>query len=112
MEHTDASDDAINQFVFLNPYPSYDEITKNIERRMDLEAEYGVLNHTWCKTIYENPTNKKLIVETGQAIYRMGGMQALTKNKEIIQRYSPYWNSSFKNQGRIIEECFSAIFKS
>ena len=70
----------IKQFVILNPYPSYDDMLKNIGNRIDLEAEYGTQNHIWCKIIYDNPTNKDLIVETGKAIYKMGGTQALTKN--------------------------------
>lgn len=103
---SDTKDEAIKQFVILNPYPSFDEMSKNIERRIDLEAEYGVSNHAWCKTIYDNPTNENLIVETGKAIYRMGGMQALSKNLEVIQCYSPYWNSSFTSQGSVIGKYF------
>ena len=118
MEHTNTSDDdsdsdydyddddAVKRFVILNPYPSYEDMLQKIDRRIDLEAEYGTQNHIWCKTIYDNPTNKNLVVETGKAIFTSGGKQALTKNLEIIKCYSPYWNSSFKNQGCIIEKYF------
>lgn len=105
-------EEAIKRFVQTNPYPSYEEMMERIDCRIDLFAEYGPKNHDWCKTIYENPTNQKLIVEMGKAIYMMGGLQALSKNHEVIKYYSPYWSSSnpeIKVQGYIIEGYFEAV---
>jgi hypothetical protein len=65
-----------------------------------------------CKIIYENPTNKNVIVEMGKKIYEMGGIQALSANYSIIKYFSPYWNSTniiIKMQGRIIEEYFQDV---
>jgi len=106
------NDEAIIRFVQSNPYPSYEEMMERIDCRVDLFAEYGPKNHDWCKTIYENPTNKKLIVEIGKAIYKMGGIQALSTNHEIIKCFSPYWRSSdpeIRVQGRIIEGYFEDV---
>ena len=106
------ADEAIKKFVLTNPYPSYEEMMERIDSRVDLFAEYGPKNHEWCKTIYENPTNQKLIVEMGKAIYKRGGMHALCKNHEIIKYFSPYWSSSdqeIRVQGRIIEEYFEGV---
>ena len=108
----DNDDNAIIRFVQTNPYPSYEEMMERIDCRVDLFAEYGSKNHVCCKIIYENPTNKELIVEMGKAIYKMGGLQALSKNHEIIKCFSPYWRSSdpeIRVQGRIIEEYFEGV---
>jgi hypothetical protein len=48
----------------------------------------------------------------GKTIYKMGGLQALSKNHEIIKYFSPYWSSSdpeVRVQGRIIEEYFEGV---
>ena len=106
----DNDDEVIKRFVQSNPYPSYEEMMERIDSRIDLFAEYGPKNHDWCKIIYENPTNKELIVEMGKAIYKMGGMQALFKNHEIIKYFSPYYkNPEIRVQGRIIEEYFEGV---
>lgn len=105
-QDNDDDDNAIIRFVQTNPYPSYEEMMERIDCRVDLFAEYGSKNHVCCKTIYENPTNKELIVEMGKAIYKMGGVQALSKNHEIIKCFSPYKTLV---QGRIIEEYFEGV---
>ena len=107
MEQNKNDDNAIIiRFVQTNPYPSYEEMMERIDCRVDLFAEYGSKNHVCCKIIYENPTNKELIVEMGKAIYKMGGLQALSKNHEIIKCFSPYKTLV---QGRIIEEYFEGV---
>jgi hypothetical protein len=105
-QDNDDDDNAIIRFVQTNPYPSYEEMMERIDCRVDLFAEYGSKNHVCCKIIYENPTNKELIVEMGKAIYKMGGLQALSKNHEIIKCFSPYKTLV---QGRIIEEYFEGV---
>jgi hypothetical protein len=71
------------------PYPTYNEMVKKLDDRIDLYAEYGKMQHIWCKTIYENPMNKDLIVELGKKIYRLGGMQALVSINAILKYFSP-----------------------
>ena len=102
----------IVEFVKVTPYPNYEEMLEKLDNYIELWAEYGMQNHICCKTIYENPTNKNLIVEMGKRIYDMGGMQALSANHTIIKYLSPYWNSSniiIKMQGRIIEDYFQDV---
>jgi len=104
--------EVIEEFVKVTPYPSYEEMLETLENHIELWAEYGNFNHVCCKTIYENPLNKNLIVEMGKNIYAMGGLQALSANHSIIKYFSPYWKSTniiIKMQGRIIEEYFQDV---
>ena len=66
----DNDDNAIIRFVQTNPYPSYKKMIERIDCHVDLFAEYGPKNYDWCKIIYENSTNKELIVEMGKAFVR------------------------------------------
>jgi hypothetical protein len=102
----------INEYIKSNSYPNYDKMMDYIEYSMDLWAEYGEMNHIWCKEIYENPHNKELIISTGRKIYNMGGKQALIKNYKVIALFSPYGMSRsnvIKEQLKIIDECFQEI---
>jgi hypothetical protein len=91
------------EHVKINPYPEYNFILKTIENNIRLWAEYGKHNHVCCKTIYENPNNKDLIVDMGKQIYKTGGMQALVMNYNIIKLFSSY--SQITN----IEEYFQEV---
>jgi hypothetical protein len=105
-------DEMILEFVKVTPYPNYDEMLNKLENRIELWCEYGNQNHICCKIIYENPTNKNLIVEMGKKIYEIGGMQALSANHTTIKYFSPYWNSTntiIKMQGNIIESYFQNV---
>lgn len=105
-------DEVIVEFVKVIPYPNYEEMLEKLDNHIELWSEYGKQNHICCKIIYENPRNKKLIVEIGKKIYQMGGMQALSANHTIIKHFSPYWKSTniiIKMQGRIIEEYFQDV---
>jgi hypothetical protein len=105
-------DEMIMEFVKVTPNPNYEEMLEKLDNHLDLWSEYGVQNHIWCKIIYENPTNKTLIVEMGKKIYEMGGMQALSANHTIIKYFSPYWKSTniiIKSQGVIIQEYFQDV---
>jgi len=107
-----AEDEMIVEFVKVMPYPSYEEMLEKLDNYIDLWCEYGEQHHIYCKTIYENPTNKNLIVEMGKKIYEMGGLQALSANHSIIKYFSPYWNSTniiIKMQGKIIEDYFQEV---
>ena len=102
----------IEEYVKLNPYPSYDKMIKKIGNELDLYAEYGDVNHFCCKIIYENPTNKDLIVKMGKKIYSRGGMQSLQANCTIIKYLSPYYESSniqIKSHGRVLEFYFEEV---
>lgn len=105
-------DEAILNFVKETPYPNYEEMLEKLDDHIDLWSEYGEYQHLCCKIIYENPTNKNIIVERGKQIYKMGGKQALSAIHTIIKYFSPYWNSEniiIKMQGRIIEEYFQEV---
>lgn len=107
-----SEDEMILEFVKVMPYPNYEEMLEKLDDHIDLWSEYGNHHHICCKIIYENPTNKKLIVEMGKKIYEMGGLQALSANHTIIKYFSPYWNSTnitIKMQGKIIEEYFQEV---
>jgi hypothetical protein len=102
----------MDQFVKENPYPTYKEMLLKLDNNMDLFSEYGKMQHVWCKTIYENPTNKTLIVETGKKIYRLGGMQALVSINTVLKYFSPYWDSfdaDIKDQGNVIDLYFAGV---
>ena len=105
-------DDVIEKFVKETPYPNYEEMVEKLDDHIDLWSEYSEQNHICCKMIYENPRNKKLIIEMGKKIYVMGGMQALTANHTVIKYFSPYWKSSniiIKSQGRLLEDYFQEV---
>ena len=105
-------DEMIIEFVKVTPYPNYEEMLEKIDNKIELWSEYGKEHHICCKIIYENPTNKNLIVEMGEKIYKMGGLQALSANHTIIKNFSPYWNSTniiIKMQEKIIEEYFHEV---
>ena len=103
----------ILEFIKVNPYPNYKEMLENIKDFIELVSEYGPSQHICCKIIYENPRNKKLIVEMGKKIYEMGGFNALQANHSIIKYFSPYWknntNNIIKSQGSIIEQYFEEV---
>jgi hypothetical protein len=70
--------------IHTNPYPSFEEMQKKMEDRPYLLAEYGKLNHVWCKAIYENPFDESAVIERGKIIYSTGGFSALQANFDII----------------------------
>ena len=65
-------------------YPTFEEMQNKLKRRLDLDSEYGKVNHDCCKAIYENPQNEDLIVKNGKIIYHRGGFTALQANFYII----------------------------
>jgi hypothetical protein len=102
----------IKKFVTIMPYPNHTEMLENLNDYIDLWCEYGEKNHICCKIIYENPTDKNLIIKMGKTIYELGGMQALSANHSVLQYFSPYWKSTNINiqmQGRMIAEYFQDV---
>ena len=67
-----------------NAYPTFQEMQKNMKDRPYLLAEYGKLNHVWCKAIYENPFDENAVIERGKIIFSTGGFTALQANFHII----------------------------
>lgn len=59
-------DAVIEKFVKETPYPNYEEMVEKLDDYIDLWSEYSEQNHICCKMIYENPRNKKLIIEMGK----------------------------------------------
>ena len=78
---------AVEEYVNDNPYPEYSEIYSKLPFKMRIE--YGELNHMFCKKIYENITNDKVIEKCLKLLYRRGGERALTANYYTMLRYSP-----------------------
>jgi len=115
MENQDiieTENDIIKSFVTSTPYPSYQEMMDYLKNNIELECEYGEINHNLCKTIYENPTNEELIIEVGKKIYKRGGIQALYANYTILKYFSPYWRSTnivIKSQGSMIGHFFQSV---
>ena len=95
--------------IHLNPYPSYKVMQKKLEKQLRLWAEYGEVNHTCCKTIYENPFDEDLVVKMGKIIHDRGGFTALQANftvivdmwrghesiylEKLFERVTPEWRS-------------------
>jgi len=105
-------DEMIAEFIKVTPYPNYEDMLKKLKNHIELYCEYGEQHHICCKIIYENPINKKLIVDMGKKIYEKGGMQALSVCHSIIKYFSPYGNSTniiIKMQGRTIAEYFQDV---
>jgi hypothetical protein len=98
-------------FVKENPYPTYEVMLNKLNA--ELWAEYGKINHVCCKIIYENPTNKDLIVEMGKKIYECGGIRALYANHDILNYHSPYGDRKnhnvIRSQARMIEFYFEDV---
>jgi len=84
-----------DNFILSNPYPSYDEMDKNLNSRIDLSSEYGASNHNFCKKLYENFNDDSKfseIFEDSKKILNSGGIQSLYCNIEIVRYYSPLSN--------------------
>lgn len=111
-DHIKSEEKIIDEYVNTHPYPEYGDMLQKIEKHIELYAEYGELNHNWCKIIYENPNNTELIIETGKKIYNHGGLQALTMNYDVIKYFSPYWqskNSVIQSQCAMVELYFQKV---
>ena len=112
MDLTQAENVIIEEFVKSMPYPDYEEMLDILDDHMELWCEYGKYNHNCCKIIYENPTDKELIIEMGKKINGMGGLQALSANHSIIAYFSPYVKSKdirIRTQGKMIELYFQEV---
>ena len=105
----------IEDFVKWNPYPNYQYIIGKLEsdnKFLDMFAEYGELNHEFCKTIYENPNNEELIIEMGRNIDSRGGKWALFNNIRVLRLvFNENHMNHFvvKGYARIIEEIWSKV---
>lgn len=88
MQSEETENTIIENFVKNNKYPSYSDIEKKLP--INLKCEYGEPNHYYCKTIFENPTNLKIIRKMGRKIYERGGFQALQANYYTLMCYSPF----------------------
>jgi hypothetical protein len=102
----------VEKFVNDNKYPSYEEMRSKLEANIQLLNQYGDENHICCKIIYENPSNKDLIVKIGKEIFERGGINALQMNHAIIKYASPYATSNniyVRSQPSIIEMYFQNV---
>lgn len=107
--------DMILEYVRANPYPMYEEMLSRIRSNIELWSEYGKKQHICSKIIYENPTNKELIIQMGKKIYDIGGIQSLVSIHRILKYFSPYWSSKnhvIKSHGSLIEDYFQYVTTS
>lgn len=84
---------AVEKFIREHPYPGYDEIRNKLP--IELWAEYGTLNHEWCKMIYENLTNDNIMEEYMGKIMRRGGLTAGQANHRTMTGYTPMKNQCY-----------------
>ncbi len=70
--------------IQTNSYPPFKEMQRVMEKRPDLCAEYGQVNHIWCQAIYDNPFDEDIVIKGGKIIYSRGGFTALQANFYII----------------------------
>jgi hypothetical protein len=80
------------EFIKLNPYPTFEEMEQLQTRRFDLDAEYGLINHDLCKTVYESLhlPNKNVYVDKWiEKVTERGGYHALYCNLETLRLFSP-----------------------
>ncbi len=92
------------EFVKNNPYPDYNVIIHKIYNNIELYSEYGRMQHTCAKIIYDNPYNEKLIAKVATRVYNSGGIQSLRALHYIIKYLSPYYQEK-NNDAR----CYPAI---
>jgi hypothetical protein len=82
----------IEAFIKCNPYPTMEEMETIQSFRIDLDSEYGLLNHKLCKEVYENMYKKNSIDYVNafiEGVKSTGGSQALKCNLETLKNYSP-----------------------
>jgi hypothetical protein len=86
------TDQSIEDFINSNPYPSISDMSLSLNRRWDLDAEYGEMNHSLCKLLYENlhKDDKTPVLNNFiNTIKSTGGNQALKCNIETVKLFSP-----------------------
>ncbi len=87
------------KFAAMHPFPSYEEVISAIsafpdkDMGMQMYAEYGKPHHELLKKAYESGMNDTVCKEIGQAIYNMGGMQAMQMNHYAFHYFSPFAKS-------------------
>ena len=101
----------LNEFVKSNPYQTDYDIMLAI-LPLQLDAEYGLANHEWCKTIYENMNNSKLINDTINNIKGCGGQQALNANLIILLDYSPLKTNENIAKSYFLKYIFNIYYKN
>ena len=83
--------------------------------RFDLDAEYGLNNHDWCKHIYETmhiDDNRRIVDEWILDIKRSGGSQALKCNLETLRLFSPIakCEKCMDEEAQIVFQKFAYIY--
>ena len=92
LEEQSLSINAIEQFIKANHYPTFDQMEDIQFRRLDLDAEYGLVNHNYCKKVYETmhlANSKKYVDQWIECVKSGGGSQALKCNAETLRLFSP-----------------------
>ena len=97
----------IYKYIMQNPYYDYNTILESIEKNSFLWNNYSKINHTYCKKLYDNCLNKKLLISLikNDDIGETNFKNCLT----ILKYYSPFTNSSYeyiRNIPSIIENYY------
>ena len=105
-----SEDKDLHEYIVKHPYPDYEEVCRKFKNHIDILAEYGEVHHICCKRIYENPNDHEMIIEMGKKIYKLGGIQALVMNFNVIEAFYSKSNiPSIIGQIRIVETCFARV---
>ena len=106
------TEEQIQKYVCNHPFDSYEKIIKMFDdnNNIQLYAEYGELNHMMIKTIYENPFDEAVILESAKKIYDRGGFTALQANYYVlVYAFSKTENSNIKLHHKTIAKLFPKI---
>lgn len=87
------------RFTAANPFPSYDQVIAAMVKfpdqamSMEMYSEYGRTHHNLLKKAYESGMDPSVCKEIGQAIYKLGGEQAMRMNYYAFYYFSPFAKS-------------------
>lgn len=109
---------SLSSFATRNPFPSYQEMISAIEKfpdmgmSMAMYAEYGKAHHDHLKKVYESEMDDEICKKAGEAIYSMGGMQAMQMNYYVFYYFSPFAKSrdpDIQGMSRQLESAWDGI---
>ena len=102
----------LEEFIKLNPYPTFEEMEELQFSRFDLDAEYGLINHKLCKNVYESLylLNRKTYVDNWiENVKRFGGFQAVKCNLETLRLFSPISKIIDNEHYKVFQEIYDYV---
>ena len=113
-------DEEVRDFVKCHPMPSPDDVWKKVINRLKHDQGlnamiiYSFVNFDIMKKMYENLTDKKVIVDCGKDLNRDGNWDAMAINQTLLALAIDELNDTDKpitSQVRIIEHWWDGIGK-